>query len=183
MSVCDEGGRWSAPSLLCTRTSDASVTLHHQDEIIHEEDRKTLLLFPVPEILCGNPPLPPHSGQMWNGSSTPGSPVFYYCKKGFHHDEGTNMSLCTSSGSWTQPGISCKGKNALTLLLFHSSSSTPLSLSDIVGASFYRGHQSRSSSNPSPPQHHLLITLFPPLSSFIHPPFVQILTTLTYFLC
>lgn len=113
VSVCDEGGRWSAPSLLCTRTSDASVTLHHQDEIIHEEDRKTLLLFPVPEILCGNPPLPPHSGQMWNGSSTPGSPVFYYCKKGFHHDEGTNMSLCTSSGSWTQPGISCKGKNAL----------------------------------------------------------------------
>lgn len=113
VSVCDEGGRWSAPSLLCTRTSDGSVTLHHQDEIIHEEDRKTLFLFPVPEILCGNPPLPPHSGQMWNGSSTPGSPVFYYCKKGFHHDEGTNMSLCTSNGSWTQPGISCKGKNVL----------------------------------------------------------------------
>lgn len=85
----------------------------YKGEIIDEKNRKkALILFPALEILCGNPPILPHSGQMWNGSSTPGSTVSYYCKTGFYHDEGTNVSLCTSNGYWTQPSITCKGKNA-----------------------------------------------------------------------
>ncbi|XP_056888695.1 sushi domain-containing protein 1 isoform X1 [Takifugu flavidus] len=78
VSVCNEKGQWSIPSLVCK------------------------------EIFCGNPPIVPHTGQMWNGSSIPGSAVTYYCKIGFYHHEGTNMSLCTSEGYWTQPSISCK---------------------------------------------------------------------------
>lgn len=54
---------------------------------------------------------------MRNGSSTPGSTVAYYCKKGFYHHGGTNLSLCTSNGYWTQPSFSCKGKNVQVLLL------------------------------------------------------------------
>lgn len=71
------------------------------------------LLFPVPEILCGDPPILPHTGQVWDGSSTPGSTVTYYCKIGFYHSEGSNVSLCTINGSWTRPIISCQGNNLL----------------------------------------------------------------------
>lgn len=67
--------------------------------------------FPVPEILCGDPPILPHTGQVWNSSSTPGSTVTYYCKIGFYENEGNNMSLCTINGYWTEPNISCKGNN------------------------------------------------------------------------
>lgn len=67
------------------------------------------LSFPVPEILCGDPPILPHTGQVWNGSSTPGSTMTYYCKTGFYHNEGNNMSVCTVNGYWTKADISCKG--------------------------------------------------------------------------
>lgn len=69
--------------------------------------------FPVPEILCGDPPTPPHTGQVWNGSSKPGSTVTYDCKKGFYHSEGKNVSLCTINGYWTEPNISCQGNYVL----------------------------------------------------------------------
>lgn len=69
--------------------------------------------FPVPEILCGDPPILPHTGQVWNGSSTPGSAVTYYCKIGFYHNEGNSISLCSINGYWTKPNISCKGNNLL----------------------------------------------------------------------
>ncbi|XP_067458670.1 sushi domain-containing protein 1 isoform X4 [Thunnus thynnus] len=60
------------------------------------------------EILCGDPPILPHTGQMWNSSSTPGSTVTYYCKIGFYQNEGNNRSLCTINGYWTEANISCK---------------------------------------------------------------------------
>ncbi|XP_040012051.1 sushi domain-containing protein 1 isoform X2 [Xiphias gladius] len=78
VSVCDENGQWTAPALSCQ------------------------------EILCGDPPILPHTGQVWHGSSNPGSTVTYYCKIGFYHSEGNNVSLCTIYGSWTKSNISCK---------------------------------------------------------------------------
>lgn len=71
------------------------------------------LSCPVPEILCGDPPILPHTGQVWSGSSTPGSIVAYYCKIGFYHNGGHNVSVCTITGSWTKPNISCKGNSLL----------------------------------------------------------------------
>ncbi|XP_035495642.2 sushi domain-containing protein 1 isoform X2 [Scophthalmus maximus] len=78
VSVCNENGQWTPPALSCQ------------------------------EILCGDPPILPNTEQVWNGSSTPGSTVTYYCKIGFYHSEGNNMSLCTNNASWTKPNISCK---------------------------------------------------------------------------
>ncbi|XP_053277415.1 sushi domain-containing protein 1 isoform X3 [Pleuronectes platessa] len=80
ISVCKENGQWTPPTLVCQ------------------------------EISCGDPPTVPHTGQVRNGSSTPGSHVTYYCKIGFNHSEGNNVSLCTINGSWTKPNISCKAK-------------------------------------------------------------------------
>ncbi|XP_022607836.1 sushi domain-containing protein 1-like isoform X3 [Seriola dumerili] len=80
VSVCNENGQWTPPALSCQ------------------------------EISCGDPPLLPHTGQVCSGSSTPGSTVTYYCKIGFYHSEGNNVSLCTADGLWTKPNISCKAK-------------------------------------------------------------------------
>ncbi|XP_050931097.1 sushi domain-containing protein 1 isoform X5 [Lates calcarifer] len=77
VSVCNENGQWTPPSLSCQ------------------------------EILCGDPPILPHTGQVWNGSSTIGSTVTYYCKTGFYHSEGNNASQCTINGYWTKPNITC----------------------------------------------------------------------------
>ncbi|XP_025752695.1 sushi domain-containing protein 1 isoform X2 [Oreochromis niloticus] len=78
VSTCQENGQWTSPTLSCQ------------------------------EILCGDPPNLPHTGQLWKGSSTPGSTVIYYCKKGFYHSDGNNVSVCTINGYWTKPDISCK---------------------------------------------------------------------------
>ncbi|XP_034397208.1 sushi domain-containing protein 1 isoform X7 [Cyclopterus lumpus] len=80
ISMCNENAQWTPPTLLCQ------------------------------EVLCGDPPTLPHTGQVWNGSSSPGSTVTYYCKIGFYHREGNNMSLCSINGYWTKPNISCKAK-------------------------------------------------------------------------
>nr|XP_043881114.1 sushi domain-containing protein 1 isoform X5 [Solea senegalensis] len=77
-SVCGADGQWRGPTMVCEA------------------------------ILCGRPPILPHTGQVWNGSSTPGSSVTYYCRIGFNQSEGLNVSLCTVNGSWTEPSISCK---------------------------------------------------------------------------
>lgn len=81
VSICKENAQWSPPTLSCK------------------------------EILCGDPPMLPHTGQVWNSSSTPGSTVSYYCEIGFYHNEGKNTSLCTNNGYWTKPNITCKGNN------------------------------------------------------------------------
>uniref|UniRef100_A0A3Q3E0G2 Sushi domain containing 1 n=1 Tax=Labrus bergylta TaxID=56723 RepID=A0A3Q3E0G2_9LABR len=61
----------------------------------------------VCEILCGGPPILPHTGRMWNGNSAPGSTVTYFCKTGFYQSGGNNISSCTISGYWTQPDVDC----------------------------------------------------------------------------
>ncbi|XP_068461497.1 sushi domain-containing protein 1 isoform X2 [Clinocottus analis] len=78
VSICTSAGQWKRPSMRCQ------------------------------DILCGDPPTPPHTGRVWNGSSRPGSTVTYYCKKGFYHSGGNNMSLCSVNGHWTTARISCK---------------------------------------------------------------------------
>ncbi|XP_078141322.1 sushi domain-containing protein 1 isoform X2 [Centroberyx gerrardi] len=78
VSICAPSGQWEEAAVLCQ------------------------------EILCGDPPVLPHTGQVWNGSSTPGTTVFYYCKIGFYDKEANNISLCTINGYWTKPNISCK---------------------------------------------------------------------------
>ncbi|KAM4616035.1 sushi domain-containing protein 1 isoform 4-T5 [Polymixia lowei] len=80
LSLCNENGHWTQPTLSCQ------------------------------EISCGDPPILPHTGQLWNGSSTPGTKVFYYCKKGVYDKKTNNVSLCTIYGYWTKPNISCKAK-------------------------------------------------------------------------
>ncbi|XP_041756594.1 sushi domain-containing protein 1 isoform X2 [Coregonus clupeaformis] len=64
--------------------------------------------FICEEIMCGDPPILPHTGQVWNGSTIPGSTVLFYCKEGFHREEGGNISQCTRDGYWTKATLSCK---------------------------------------------------------------------------
>ncbi|CAG5919722.1 unnamed protein product [Menidia menidia] len=78
MSVCGADGRWRGATLVCE------------------------------EISCSDPPVLPHAGQMWNGSSTPGSTVIYFCEAGFFHSGGNNLSVCTNNGNWTKADILCK---------------------------------------------------------------------------
>ncbi|XP_040050863.2 sushi domain-containing protein 1 isoform X3 [Gasterosteus aculeatus] len=80
ISMCNENGQWTPPTLTCQ------------------------------DILCGDPPVLPHTGHIWNGSSSPGSVVTYYCKIGFYPSDGNNMSLCSINGYWTKTNFSCKGK-------------------------------------------------------------------------
>lgn len=79
----------------------------------HTSNRKALYPWcakcSVSESSCGDPPAVLNTGQVWNGSSTPGSTVVYFCKTGFYHHEGINESMCTKNGYWTKPGILCKG--------------------------------------------------------------------------
>lgn len=77
--------------------------------------------FPHTEILCGDPPTLPHTGQLWNGISTPGSTVAYFCKTGYYHSHGNNISFCATNGHWTEADISCSGNDSLWLLeTFHN---------------------------------------------------------------
>ncbi|XP_072289959.1 sushi domain-containing protein 1 [Eucyclogobius newberryi] len=80
-SVCNENGEWTQPTMSCK------------------------------EILCSDPPLLPHTGRMWNSSSTPGSAVAYFCKPGFLYLKGTTISKCTINGYWTKATILCKEIN------------------------------------------------------------------------
>ncbi|XP_054628790.1 sushi domain-containing protein 1 isoform X2 [Dunckerocampus dactyliophorus] len=77
-SLCGADGLWSTTTMVCE------------------------------EILCGKPPTLPDTGYVWNGTSTLGSVVSYYCKPRFDHSGGSAISLCTSNGNWTKPDISCK---------------------------------------------------------------------------
>nr|XP_020455047.1 sushi domain-containing protein 1 isoform X2 [Monopterus albus] len=138
VSVCTPAGQWETPSVLCQETlcgsppvikstdqvwngssTPGSTALYfckegfnskggHNVSICNENGQWIPPALSCQEILCGDPPILPHTGQVWNGSSTPGSAVSYYCKVGFNHVEGHNVSLCTINGYWTKPNISCK---------------------------------------------------------------------------
>lgn len=72
--------------------------------------------FPVPEKSCGDPPTLSHAGQVWDGTSSPGSTVSYYCNEGFYSSGGHNQSVCTAHGLWTDVNISCRGTTVPTHL-------------------------------------------------------------------
>ncbi|XP_035235279.1 sushi domain-containing protein 1 isoform X4 [Anguilla anguilla] len=78
ISVCNTRGQWDKASMQCE------------------------------EIKCGDPPVLPHSGQVWNGSTNLGSAVSYYCNKGFYQEQGGNVSYCVGNGYWTKPTLVCK---------------------------------------------------------------------------
>ncbi|XP_070690426.1 sushi domain-containing protein 1 isoform X2 [Pempheris klunzingeri] len=137
-SICTAAGLWERPSVLCqeilcgtppiiesteqvwdSNSTPGSTVLYfckggfynkggHNVSICNENGQWTPPTLSCQEILCGDPPILPHTGQVWNGSSTPGSIVTYYCKTGFYHSEGSNKTLCTINGNWTKPKISCK---------------------------------------------------------------------------
>ncbi|XP_029018313.1 sushi domain-containing protein 1 isoform X2 [Betta splendens] len=138
VSTCSAAGQWERPPLLCQETlcgrprkietteqvwdgnsSPGSTVLYICKEGLYNRGTSNVSVcntngqWTVPalscqEILCGDPPALPHTGQVWNGSSSPGSTVTYYCKIGFSHSEGDNVSLCTRNGSWTRPSMSCQ---------------------------------------------------------------------------
>ncbi|KAL2091815.1 hypothetical protein ACEWY4_011613 [Coilia grayii] len=64
--------------------------------------------FTCEVMTCGDPPLLPHTGQVWNGSTTVGSTLLYYCNGSFYYVTGTNISECTTNGYWTTPTLICK---------------------------------------------------------------------------
>ncbi|KAJ8285464.1 hypothetical protein GJAV_G00027100 [Gymnothorax javanicus] len=78
ISVCNASGQWEKASIQCK------------------------------EIKCGDPPMLPHSGQVWNGSSKLGSTVTYYCIEGFYQAQGESVSFCVGNGYWTKPTLWCK---------------------------------------------------------------------------
>ncbi|XP_026199298.1 sushi domain-containing protein 1 isoform X2 [Anabas testudineus] len=138
VSICTAAGQWERPSVLCQETlcgnpliiqsteqlwngslTPGSTVLYLCKEgfyntgqnnvsICNENGQWTPPALSCQEILCGDPPILPHTGHVWSGSSTPGSTVAYYCKIGFYHSEGHNVSVCTINGFWTKPNISCR---------------------------------------------------------------------------
>ncbi|KAM8885992.1 sushi domain-containing protein 1 isoform 2-T2 [Spinachia spinachia] len=138
VSVCTSAGRWEGPSMLCQvivcgsppvidtteqvwdgHSTPGSTALYVCKEGFYTTDgphtsmcndngQWTLPTLTCQEILCADPPVLPHTGHIWNGSSSPGSTVTYYCKIGFYHSDGNNISLCSINGYWTKTNISCK---------------------------------------------------------------------------
>uniref|UniRef100_A0A3Q3WPB0 Uncharacterized protein n=1 Tax=Mola mola TaxID=94237 RepID=A0A3Q3WPB0_MOLML len=87
VSVCTAAGQWENPSMLCQET------------------------------LCGNPPVLELTERVWNSDSTPGSTVHYYCKEGFYHTGGLNVSVCNKDGQWSLPTLSCQGNDTREVVL------------------------------------------------------------------
>ncbi|XP_075960998.1 sushi domain-containing protein 1 isoform X7 [Anarhichas minor] len=138
VSICTSAGQWERPSMLCQEATCGSPPIIESTEQVwdsHSTPGSTVLYvckegfynkgglniskcnengqwtppsLSCQDILCGDPPILPHTGQVWDGSSSPGSTVTYYCKIGFYPSEGNNMSLCSIIGNWTKPNISCQ---------------------------------------------------------------------------
>ncbi|XP_031674561.1 sushi domain-containing protein 1 isoform X9 [Oncorhynchus kisutch] len=137
-SVCGAESVWKGPSLVCEEitcgdppilphtgqvwngsTNPGSTVLLYCKEGFHREGGGnisyctengfwTKTTLSCKEIMCGGPPILPHTGQVWNGSTNPGSTVLFYCKEGFHRERGGDISQCTKDGNWTKATLSCK---------------------------------------------------------------------------
>ncbi|XP_071012300.1 sushi domain-containing protein 1-like isoform X2 [Oncorhynchus clarkii lewisi] len=138
VSVCTANGQWDQTSFLCAEitcgdppmlphtgqvwngsTNPGSAVLFYCKEGFHREGGGnisyctengfwTKATLSCKEIMCGGPPILPHTGQVWNGSTNPGSTVLFYCKEGFHRERGGDISQCTKDGNWTKATLSCK---------------------------------------------------------------------------
>ncbi|XP_063770766.1 sushi domain-containing protein 1 isoform X2 [Pseudophryne corroboree] len=60
------------------------------------------------EVDCGQPPAGPHSKMVLAGKTTFGNHVTYMCEPGFLPDHGSNMSVCTTKGTWEGATMVCK---------------------------------------------------------------------------
>ncbi|XP_064817447.1 sushi domain-containing protein 1 isoform X5 [Oncorhynchus masou masou] len=138
VSVCTANGQWDQTSFICEEitcgdppmlphtgqvwngsTNPGSTVLFYCKEGFHREGGGnisyctengfwTKATLSCKEIMCGGPPILPHTGQVWNGSTNPGSTVLFYCKEGFHRERGGDISQCTKDGNWTKATLSCK---------------------------------------------------------------------------
>ncbi|XP_035640997.1 sushi domain-containing protein 1 isoform X5 [Oncorhynchus keta] len=138
VSVCTANGQWDQTSFICEEitcgeppilphtgqvwngsTNPGSTVLFYCKEGFHREGGGnisyctengfwTKATLSCKEIMCGGPPMLPHTGQVWNGSTNPGSTVLFYCKEGFHRERGGDISQCTKDGNWTKATLSCK---------------------------------------------------------------------------
>uniref|UniRef100_A0A8C7LYI4 Sushi domain containing 1 n=1 Tax=Oncorhynchus mykiss TaxID=8022 RepID=A0A8C7LYI4_ONCMY len=138
VSVCTANGQWDQTSFICEEitcgdppilphtgqvwngsTNPGSAVLFYCKEGFHREGGGnisyctengfwTKATLSCKEIMCGGPPILPHTGQVWNGSTNPGSTVLFYCKEGFHRERGGDVSQCTKDGNWTKATLSCK---------------------------------------------------------------------------
>uniref|UniRef100_A0A3Q2QCS1 Sushi domain containing 1 n=1 Tax=Fundulus heteroclitus TaxID=8078 RepID=A0A3Q2QCS1_FUNHE len=102
--ICGEGGRCRNLEGSFDCSCQVGYRVHNGAEPFHPQRDGAS----CEEILCGEPPVVPHTAQVWNSSVTPGSTATYYCKTGFYHQEGSNVSVCAGNGYWTVPGILCK---------------------------------------------------------------------------
>ncbi|KAM9546224.1 sushi domain-containing protein 1 isoform 5-T9 [Salvelinus alpinus] len=138
VSICTAKGQWDQTSFICKEitcgdppmlphtgqvwngsTNPGSTVLFYCKEGFYREGGGnisyctengfwTKATLSCKEILCGGPPILPHTGQVWNGSTNPGSTVLFYCKEGFHRERGGGISQCTKDGNWTKATLSCK---------------------------------------------------------------------------
>ncbi|XP_031426367.1 sushi domain-containing protein 1 isoform X3 [Clupea harengus] len=140
VAVCTAGGLWSRPSLQCEEivcgkppvvpnsqmlwnrhTSVGTNVFYECEEGYHKVGTGNISVctenglwsevsFICKVVTCGDPPLLPHAGQVWNGSITVGSTVMYYCNGGFYYVTGTNISECSADGYWTKPTVTCEAR-------------------------------------------------------------------------
>lgn len=77
-----------------------------------------LIIF-ISEIVCGKPPVVPHSHMSWNRNTSVGSNVFYECEEGYHKMGTGNMSVCTENGLWSDVSFKCEGISSIFLFFFY----------------------------------------------------------------
>ncbi|XP_052413069.1 sushi domain-containing protein 1 isoform X3 [Carassius gibelio] len=137
-SVCGLDGEWHGPSLVCEEVDCGQPHVYPQSKTVWNNISRmgSLALyvcephfynsgrenvsectargtwsrpdFQCEEILCGSPPVLPHSVLFWNGVSTIGSVALYDCDVGYSSLDTGNMSVCESDGQWSNPHYSCE---------------------------------------------------------------------------
>ncbi|XP_026096248.1 sushi domain-containing protein 1 isoform X2 [Carassius auratus] len=137
-SVCGLDGEWHGPSLVCEEVDCGQPHVYPQSKTVWNNISRmgSLALyvcephfynsgrenvsectargtwsrpdFQCEEILCGSPPVLPHSVLFWNGVSTIGSVALYDCDVGYSSLDTGNMSVCESDGQWSNPDYSCE---------------------------------------------------------------------------
>ncbi|XP_049326343.1 sushi domain-containing protein 1 [Astyanax mexicanus] len=137
-SLCSALGSWSRPDFLCREIECSSPPpLPHSvvlwdgsskvgSKVVYEceagyrtvgsgnvsecntHGQWTQTHITCEEIRCGEPPVVPHSGRMWDGGVRFNSTVVYDCNEGYYPAVGGNISVCTENGSWSKPTLTCK---------------------------------------------------------------------------
>ncbi|XP_059405506.1 sushi domain-containing protein 1 isoform X1 [Carassius carassius] len=137
-SVCGLDGKWHGPSLVCEEVDCGQPHVYPQSKTVwnnisrmgslalyvcephfYNSGRENVSVcsacgtwsrpdFQCEEILCGSPPVLPHSVLFWNGVSKIGSVALYDCDVGYSSLDTGNMSVCESDGQWSNPDYSCE---------------------------------------------------------------------------